>query len=263
LESFLKISPYVGITGFMTAGQVRATLDIAQSCGLSQLRQLMVGVLVSDKSMTGEPLKPIWANKYPDPTVADELFISHPALLNLVHYNTKSPDLADELFRVIDLMPHLDGFQLNIPWPRLSQLSLLRADRPDLKIVLQLGSRALNEVGCNQVGDSIVELIRRLSQYADLVDFFLIDRSGGLGHEFEPIEQAALIAQLIDQPGIAIRPGIGGGLQGPNLAAKLGPILDQVTSLSWDAEGALRTDDKLDLAKCRSYLETSAELLRG
>jgi hypothetical protein len=257
----LTAQPYVGITGFMNAEQVRGMLQVAKACGLSDQRQLMVGVLVSDKSMRGDELKPEWANKYPDPALADEIFIASPYLLNLVHYNGKGDGLADRLERVVELMPHLDGFQLNIAWPRPRELYKFRQAHPDLKIVLQVGGRALREVGWYEISYHITSLVERLRPYNELVDYFLIDESGGLGIEFDAEQSAGLISQLADNFELKIAPGIGGGLQATNLVAKLGPILAKIPELSWDAEGALRTDDQLDMAKCQAYLEASAAVL--
>src|SRR5437870_3765958 len=103
----------------MDPAQVGFLLSRLNEVGFPSSHQLMVGVLVSDKSLAGDELKPIWRGKYPEPATAGAIFDPDPRLLNIVHYNTKGQDayLAEELERVCQLISSADGLQLNIAWP--------------------------------------------------------------------------------------------------------------------------------------------------
>ncbi|MBI2450547.1 MAG: hypothetical protein HYV47_03355 [Candidatus Nealsonbacteria bacterium] len=105
--------PYVGITGFMRRQEVSAVLEQANL----RVRMLMVGVLVSSKTLSGRQNK--WPNRYPKIKEMADIFPEDPNALNLIHYNTDEPEtLANQLLELTDRGGHnLRGFQLNIAWP--------------------------------------------------------------------------------------------------------------------------------------------------
>jgi hypothetical protein len=57
-----------------------------------------------------------------------------------------------------------------------------------------------------------------------------------------------------------LRIGVAGGLDAATIAS-LEPLLVAVPSLSWDAEGRLRTNDRLDVSKAEAYLVASTAIL--
>ena len=105
---------YVGITGIMNPAD---SLSIADSVPPNRNRRAMIGILVSQKSLLGLPNQ--WPNRYPKTNQVADLFLSHPAAFNVVHYNTDdSSTLAQQLFEVVQLAgPNLHGIQLNMAWP--------------------------------------------------------------------------------------------------------------------------------------------------
>lgn len=252
--------PYIGITGFMNREQVQAVLDQLDLIGFPSTHRLMVGVLVSPKSLRREALKDIWRNKYPDPYQLGTIFVRDPRALNLVHYNTKEPNLADQLARVVDLTPNIDGFQLNIVWPDPAELRLFRERHSEMKIVLQIGPKVLasHDSGCPQW----LELHDRLRRYRGLVDYLLLDGSGGVGIELDTDYFSQIIFGLSIFSDIRFMLGIAGGLSEESVVRLISPVLKICPDMSWDAQGCLRTlDDQLDLEKCTGYLAASSRLI--
>ena len=113
-----------------------------------------------------------------------KIFRGYRNLLNLIHFNTKEPEkLFDDMCLAQDLAgPNCHGFQLNIAWPDKRVLERYKkyALFHHKTIVLQCGGNALREVG------SPFNLGLRLRDYEGLVDYVLVDPSGGLGKEFDP-----------------------------------------------------------------------------
>src|SRR5437868_5866280 len=114
-----KTGPYVGVTGFMSRPEVVEALAMVPR---GSVRRLMVGVLMSSKTLVGQINK--WPGRYPKKDAIVDIFIDDPRALNLIHYNTDNPEaLFTQLAEITKLAgPNLDGFQLNIAWPPISQI---------------------------------------------------------------------------------------------------------------------------------------------
>lgn len=209
---------------------------------------------MSSKTLAGLPNK--WPERYPRREDVASLFPDHPAALNLIHYNTDVAEaLADEVDQVAEHGgPHLHGLQLNVRWPRQDQVAAIRERHPAFRIVLQIGSKAMEQAGGRQ------EIAGRVADYKGLVDDILIDPSGGLGKPFDPIaaEQAL---HIIHGRCHTIGMGIAGGL----CAAAL-PLVEIVLAsfpiLNIDAEGRLRdVRDHLDLDATAKYVLRSYNVM--
>lgn len=170
---------YVGITGFMSQKEVESVLNVLP---LSSDRLLMVGVLGSHKTLF-QGLQNKWPNRYPKADDVAGAFQKHPLALNLLHYNTKEPET---LFVQMDCATKIagsnfQGFQLNVAWPSPRSLGLYREQHPKMQIVLQVGHGAFE-----QIGNSPENLARKVaSEYIGLVDYLLLDPSGGYGKPFD------------------------------------------------------------------------------
>ncbi|MBI2410028.1 hypothetical protein HYV30_03240 [Candidatus Kaiserbacteria bacterium] len=218
--------------------------------------QLMLGYLVSSKTLNGIPNK--WPGRYPRINRLRPALRRHPALLNLIHFNTDNRmRLAADLIRLHELAgPDLHGFQLNIAWPSIGDLEMYReAMGPEPRLVLQIGARAMRELG-----DSPLRVAEMTGHYVSLVDDILIDASGGSGEPFV-IETGRAYLRAIAERGWNIGLGIAGGLSSKNVKEQLGPLLEEFPLLSNDAEGRLRTkpEDTLDLFETASYIAKSVE----
>ncbi len=254
--------PYVGVTGFMSPHELGFVLtDDVKAALMRANRLLMNGVLVSEKSLRGEPVKPKWRWQYPEPSRVAGLFRDSRCLLNLVHYNTKQEAFCDELLSVQDLAgPWCDGFQLNMAWPTADELRRWRMhDNHGQRLVLQIGKAAFDAVGRDAQA-----LVMRLHGYVEdgLITDVLFDLSGGDGVALDRSAAVPVLERLYDVFGQWIGIGAAGGL-GPGSAGTMAALFKTVPSLSIDAQGQLRTKpiaenaaggDDLDTNKARAYV---------
>lgn len=258
--------PYVGVTGFMTQGEVGYVLD-----GLPEVpfresvdpgRRLMVGVLVSWKTLAG--IAPKWPNRYPPLSRVSEILphVDHhaPRTLNFVHYNTKDPDtLVEQLERIKEADYKIHGFQLNMAWPSQRIVARCHGNVPGGRIILQIGGHALEAVG-----NRPHSLVAKLREYVGVADYILLDPSGGLGRPFDPEEVRAYL-DAIYAADLPFGVGVAGGLSASTLEERIGPLAEKFPDLSIDAEGRLRTphpEDRLDVMAARAYVEKAFALLK-
>lgn len=245
--------PYIGVTGFMEKREVESFLTAVSRPFFTAFptsfptRELMIGVLASQKTLLGQSHKR--PNRYPSMERLGDIFVSHPAVLNLVHYNSKDMTTLVEQLREITYLagPRLHGFQLNMAWPIPEILAEIKADLKKT-IVLQIGGHALE-----LVDHSPKRLHNRLFRYGCIgsVDHVLLDASGGLGRLLEPDRLRDYLSVLQDLP---FSFGVAGGLS-PTTLSQLEPLIEEFPRLSIDAEGRLRDkDDNLDLVKAEQYV---------
>lgn len=249
----MRPRPYIGITGFMDAAQVAEIINLIP---LRSSHLIMAGVLVSDKTLRGLPHKK-YPERYPAVENLKEIFRAFPRMLNLVHFNTHEPKKLFEDLQLAQRLagPHCHGFQLNVVWPSPTAIAKYRATAPAGRqtVVLQCSALALLEVGANPR-----KLCVRLKEYEGLVDYVLIDPSGGTGTDFQVLPIIAYVRELFAEfPTLGV--GIAGGLCGQNVSSQLDIPFRYFgrTGLSVDAEGKLRDPqtDKLNIDACRDYLQ--------
>ena len=245
---------YVGITGICAPEQSAALVSIAAG----MRRRLMIGVLVSDASMEGQPDR--WPRRYPPPASAADIFSDHPAAFNVVHYNTHDPStLARQLTEIVRLVgSRLHGFQLNMAWPAPRQLALFREECPGVQIIIQLNREAFDIIA--GLPDGVSGKLRR--EYGGLYDHALLDLSAGHGEMLEPVWAADQLRRLY---GADLDAGLGvaGGLCAESLPM-IEPLIREFPDLSIDAEGRLRDeDDFLDLNRAEEYLIGALAMFEG
>ncbi len=251
---------YIGITGFTSPAQILELLSWLDASELQSLwgdRQLMVGVLVSSKTMRGEANK--WPGRYPPSKALPNIFTADPRCLNILHFNTDQPaTLALDMVEIMRLAgPNCHGIQLNIRWPDMNQLRVFRQTHSFARVILQLGKGALEEVLHNPDAVAL-----RLKEYADegLITDVLHDMSGGEGvFASQEIDRAAAILDAIERTCPQIGIGFAGGLHAGNLH-RVVSLFNEFPNVSIDAEGQLRTPvaDKyrncLDQFKAYAYM---------
>lgn len=244
--------PYVGVTGFMTAKEVMIVLDNCLTPDEARAK-VMVGVLASDTTLSGK--KNNHPRQYPLREDIEDIFNDNPLALNLVHYNTHSEDnLLEQLMRAYQYGgKNCHGLQLNIAWPDIHVLSELKLAYPEIVIVLQIGSLALDELD-----NDLVKLIEVLTDYRDYIDYILLDPSGGTGKRFD-INTAKAIIVALQQKDLDKSFGIGvaGGIDAENVLG-LQELFDLHPELSIDAQGRLRDEnDDLDTYTAWLYVLTA------
>lgn len=247
-----KSGPYIGVTGFMSRTEVNEALAMIPQ---RTKHRLMVGVLMSSKTLAGEQNK--WPGRYPKKEAIADIFVDDPRVLNLIHYSTDSPEtLFSQLVEVTKLVgPHLDGFQLNMAWPSISQLKDYAGVYPEKYLLLQIGNKAMVQT------ESIEKFKETIDAYLDVVNAFLIDLSGGKGEPLDAEKCTKYLHAICSYaaPGY----GIAGGL-GPDTLNLINPVIKKFPSLSIDAEGRLRTplpSDVLSLPSMQRYLKSAFEIL--
>lgn len=241
---------YIGITGFMSRAEVEAVLASADTCPNEPL--IMIGILASKKTLKGElnnhprryPPRETWGTILPDRGRA----------LKLVHYAAdNSENLYDDMIDVQTRAgPHCQGFQVNIPWPDEEPLWQYRTAAPftHKTLVLQVGPRAIREMDCSAHG-----IADRIAiNYADLVDYVIIDDSGGAGIQLDPEFTAVCfeeLGRLCPKLGLVV----GGGLNAGNLPELLGPLRQRFPNFSIDTERGVRdSEDDLVIKKACDFV---------
>ena len=254
----MRVSPYIGVSGFMSANEVRAVLAVFPDCG----RQLMVGVLASSKTVFGAGnSKP---RRYPKPDDIASIFIDDPRCLNLVHYGA---DDDHDLMSILDGVMNIGGttchgVQVNVAWPNPKALRLFRYHNQAARIVLQIGPK------CLQSWENAYEASERLASYKDVITDVLIDTSGGRGIG---LDTAVLNVRWFIEACYKHLPRIGVGIAGALCAANLqhGTVAYELLSyygmLSTDAEGKIRDDadqgGNLSIDKTAAYSRSVARLV--
>lgn len=230
-------TPYAGITGFTTPDEVAAALELLPP----GRRRLMVGVLVTDRTLEGEP-EEVAPCRHPLLADLPALFSPHPRAFNSVHFHTRTPErLTDQVERVIAAAgPWLHGLQINLDRIPPEALREIRARHPDLRLILPLRGPVRGFV----------------RTYAGLADVALFDLSAGRGLLLDPGKARAALEEIeARMPGVAL--AVAGGL-GPETVDRIRPLLERFPDLSFDAESRLRDgDDRLDLEKVGEYLRSA------
>lgn len=243
-----RLGSYIGVTGFMASEEVHAALTLMPT---SIPRRLVVGVLMSDKTLAGKTNK--WPGRYPKREAVADIFPDSRRVFNLVHYSTDHPETLDEQLEEIVANyggPNLHGFQLNVPWPSFRQVCEFGSRHPELVLVLQIGSKAIQYAGSIQgCGDLI-------GRYGRMIDAILLDTSGGKGRPFDPVWAAFYLAHISQQhPNLGL--GVAGGLDPDTVHSLVSSLAHLVPDLSIDAEGQLRTphpEDALSRYKIHKYI---------
>lgn len=261
--------PYIGVTGITDEEQAHLLCmrlgehEDRINGTLTPGRRLMLGVLVSDKTLRGE------SNKHPKrfppigwlPRIFKTASDSGDALtLRIVHYNTHDPAaLADQLIRLYNEYGgvNMNGIQLNVCWPDPRQIEKYLGEVPSThRIILQIGSRAMQDVSAYEIGARVKDY------YSGLITDILVDPSGGLGLQADLRNCGQILEEVCDQTQGNIGLGFAGGLSGESKAL-LRHLYWNFPTVSIDAEGRLRDDnDHLDIEKTIEYIENARAALQ-
>ena len=256
----MTLTPYIGITGFMTGAEVAAVLSDWPMSAASG-RRLMCGALLSNALLDGRSSNA--PNRCPAPAAIAGIFAADARCLNLVHYRPRAGgNLADALARAADIGgPNCHGVQINAtrgaPWPVPAALAEYRRRAEPERIVLQVGREAMAGGG-----EDPAVIAGRCAEYAGIVTDILVDASEGLGRPLDAVVTGRYL-EAIAQAAPALGLVVAGGLHAGNIAALLSPLLPAWgAAVSIDAEGRLRDgSDRLDTGAAREYLRAARRLL--
>lgn len=257
------LPPYIGFTGATDSEDVVRILTT--SVPKHSTHFVMVGVLASTKTLRGEQNK--WPQRYPIREKLASVFVGHSRAINLIHLHSEpGRQLLYDMRAIHELgvfnfgsSSQLCGFQLNVKWPNLAMLKKYRKYHDSITrrmiIVLQIGSEAIGEARWDP--NLIAE---RVKEYGDLIDYVLIDPSGGHKIKFNPQLIAPCLRAIKEKCRQELRLVVAGGL-GPETLHNVEALLPENPDISIDAEGALIGDDgKQDTQKTCLYLERSFDM---
>jgi hypothetical protein len=267
----VKAEPYIGITGLASQEEVERVIAEFHQAGytMNSPHLPMLGFLVSCESLSNPTLRPV-NRRYPRfADVRDLLKQTGRRVFTMIHYESGLYALAEQVTRMFDRI-YEEGLcraiQLNIPWPNVSQVQLLKREFPELKIVFQLSHKSIEAMSDAPAKD----IVDRLEDYGDSLSYVLIDPSAGRGKAFE-IENSfelELYYGLSQLPYLTL--GFAGGFTGDNVARRLEKIKAATgrTNFCIDAESGLRDqvtkaygDDLLNIEKVKAYLQAAASVL--
>ncbi|MBI2582289.1 hypothetical protein HYV87_04160 [Candidatus Woesearchaeota archaeon] len=249
---------YVGITGFKEDREVRTVAEQFLEHGFlgpeaghtAKYHVPMFGFLCSSKRLADRRSQ---GEQSPRAEVLDCLarYTPHGAI-PMIHYFTENRKaLAEEVKRVFSIgdmyeKDYCRAVQINMEWPDTDQIEAIRKEFPEMDVVLQLPKEALKDS-------------QRAIEYGDLVQYCLIDPSGGKGQEISD-EHLGLVKILHDSmPNTRI--GVAGGLNGDNVREIMKKVYDAIGDFFCiDAQGQLRTDDKTGLhyVKTAKYIDSAS-----
>ncbi len=265
---YLKEKPYIGVTGVSTPGEASAIAQTFVDEGLTNEQNNhvgMIGILADQGSLiprAGERIK------YPALDQIRQIFgVTQGKAFNTLHYHTyRESDLTQQLEQLLD-RSHLysdrlcDGVQLNLRWPPVDTVEKTKKTFPDLKIILQLGPSVLTE--------GPEDIVTKLTPYVDLIDYALIDPSGGRNRVFQ-INTVAPLHNQIRKAHPDLPLAFAGGFNTRNVRTRLWVLLQTVATSNFgiDAEGGLRVQSEqglitpISINRARGYIRNAALFFR-
>ncbi len=252
--------PYVGITDFMTFGQVQRMLAAFKAnLGQGQNRRLHVGVMMSYKTLHGLQTK--WSIAFPQKETIAGIFGSGETM-NCLHYaDYEGIDVAQSLALAIGFGEGgINALQLDMVWPDPEHVaSAVSASRRELEVILQVGEKAIV-----QAGDDPRTVVKRLRAYEGIVHYVLLDKSMGRGRGMDASELIPYARAISDEfPDIGI---VAAGGLGPDSIGLVEPLYRKFPDLSIDAQGRLRPSgsalDPIDWDMAEAYIVAALRLLK-
>lgn len=262
-------TPYVGITDFMNKTQVERMLEVLARESPKDFkkqmmlvagklpRQLMVGVMMSHKTLHGIPTK--WTAAFPAKESIRDIFGIHPFAFNTLHYaDYDTIDVAESIELATTFGgPNMHAIQLDMIWPDPGLIKNYRDNHPGIQVIIQGNSKAMKAVNNDPLYFACC-----LKAYGYCVDYVLLDKSMGKGLGMDAmglLPYARAVAEHVPDMGIAAAGGLG-----PDTLNLLEPLIAEFPNLSIDAQGKLRPSgnalDPIDWNMASEYLTKALRL---
>jgi len=227
---------YIGICDFPNGDQsLRSARYFKELCASQKMDnfQLMIGVMMSYKTMTG--LESKWTSVWPKKEEMADIFVDHPRAMNTLHY--ADYDCNTSLSHLIEAVewggPRLHAIQLDMIWPPDVIVKGLKRKFPNLRVVLQINANALE-----MVGNDPAILVEWIKKYDGSLDYVLLDKSHGKGVRMDAevlLPFARAIADKLPNIGLAAAGGLG-----PSTVYLAEPLIREFPTISLDMQGKLR-----------------------
>lgn len=236
--------PYIGIVGIknIEEGLITARIINAVLADRNILHQPQIGVQVTDRTLRGEITESRRNPKVAEiPDIFSAILGVRKYIFNVVHYTAKDPafiyDSVCKIFQLGDMYEKniCRGLQLNGNFGKVTPEIIFRikAEYPELKIILQIPGEALRAMSVDQV-------VGELVKFNDLVDYTLIDPSGGRGQEMNVQSGIQLAERIMENTSVGA--ALAGGLNFSNVERIVMELRQGLgtADFSIDAEGGLR-----------------------
>jgi len=265
--------PYIGVTGIEESSQLEGMLETFSKKHIAP-HSLMVGGIVSYKTLIDEKDKPILLTRNEIGRIFERLEgMPSTDVLFALHYFTKPlkeirPELQQKAKNVVEKPLHQQvgslvedvyaryereqppfqiGVQINVSWPEPRDVNQIKIDYPKLKTILQVSDF-----------DSVDE---RMGKYN--VDYALIDASRGEGKEIDMDKAVSVHDAISEKSKVMI--GFAGGFSPENVNDRIWSLRYDLGTRNFcvDAQGKLRTEDRLDMSKVSKYLNEALDAFQG
>ncbi|MBU1179748.1 hypothetical protein KJ885_02290 [Patescibacteria group bacterium] len=253
-------TPYIGITDFMDSDEVMRALYMLSRVADGLNRKLMIGVMMSRKTLNDIPTK--WARAFPHKDHIRWIFFQPEEMqLNTLHYaDYDGIEVAKNLEKAVSYGgQNLHALQLDMIWPEATVIREFRTKHPHIQIIIQANSVALEQVENNPE-----LLIAKLKEYGDAIDYVLLDKSMGRGLGMNAnalLPFARAVANNLPKLGIAAAGGLG-----PDTLHLVEPLVKEFPDISIDAQGKLRPSgsalDPIDWNMAKQYLRRALEMFK-
>lgn len=230
-----RVIPYIGVCDVPSHDVIVA---LRKHFRAYEPLYLKAGVTMSRRVLWGIPSK--WKHVCPRRSMIAKIFAQNdPRVLNVIHYaDYDGVDLLVSLERLAALAgPNLHGIQLDMVWPSPTTLEEFRKKHPTLFFILQVGTKALGQVGYHPL-----RLWEAMRSYDGVVDRILLDKSGGEGRPLVARELVRFVDIIYERMPSGVL-GVAGGL-GPETLQFVEPLLAMYPHLSIDAQSKLHEGGK-------------------
>ncbi len=255
---------YLGITGVTTPLQARHLLDIFDQRRPEETTTLLhLGAMMSRKTLYRLPT--IWEPIFPKRETLRSVFAAaaRKDVLTCLHYaDYEGIDVEESLVEAFSyICPEANSLQLDMIWPDPDEVGAAIArgwEGNSPIVILQVGRKALEGVGRRPS-----ELVSRLGQYAGIIDYVLLDESGGEGRPLQ-IGSVMSFARAIKEALPWLSLAFAGGLGPETIRPVAKELLAMFPDASFDAQTRVCTNNDarnaLDLTRCAQYLWRALEL---
>lgn len=251
----MLMRPYVGITGYTTKDQIDAIALTCSGQGFSDGRYTaMFGFLCHAKQLG---LPKFAGPRNPAVVDLESLLGAVPQwAVPMIHFDTQNhARLKEDLSALFGLArQYVDrrckALQLNVEWPRPTDIQKVKEMLPGLEVVLVIGDKRYK---------SVDEQVSRASEYKGLVEYCLVDPSAGAGQDLDIPRTLELMHGCSESlPGTLI--GNAGGYCSANVAPRLREFHSRYGKPFFiDAEGKLLTHKGLDIDECQMYIREAGK----
>ena len=236
---------YSGICDVYSPEEARAMADELRENRKNPNRKVMIGVMAHPLTLNPEMEDPAEVRDvFPTREALAGGFTDDPDVLNTVHYADlygpkRGQNVPENLELVVEYGgEHLHAIQLDLVWPKPSEIKNFKEKYSDILLILQVGKFALEDVD-----DDPQKTVGKLREYEDSIDHVLLDMSMGKGKGMEAggfLPLLRLIKKELPDLGLAVAGGLG---PDPENLLELELIAKEFPDVSIDAQGNVKRKD--------------------